>query len=166
MVRVQTTVCLCRAKAGALRRLKMERRKQMQKKGARLVRHTAELAEATPQVVAMRMGRLWQAGMCPNVADGQEIYRMSAEKLEAFQESWLGMTAQALSTQQQMAWWSAMMGWRTVMGGWMNPLWLPTLSAKAQDRVMDSALDVALRGVDPVYRRAKANARRLSRRRH
>ena len=72
----------------------------------KLSRRSSELAQAVPQVVAMRVGRMMGGGLWPAAHDQQELYRMGAEKVEAFNESWQAMASQAATSQQQFArWW-------------------------------------------------------------
>jgi hypothetical protein len=132
-------------------------------KSYRLTRRSGELANAVPQVVAMRVGRMWSAGPLPSARDQQEFYRMGAEKVEAFYESWLGMASQGAAAQQQWAQWCLQTWWKLALGGWMNPPTLGHLSRGAGHRWVDSMLDVGMRGIAPVHRRAVANARRLTR---
>ena len=127
----------------------------------KLSRRTTELAGAVPQVVAARMGRMLAAGPVPNMRDQQEFYRMGAEKVEAFGESWVAMSQQAMAAQQQFVLWWMQTWWKVALGGWMNPPSWNQLSSSAQRRVFDSMLDVTMRGMAPVHRRAVANARRL-----
>ncbi|MFT4195660.1 polyhydroxyalkanoate granule-associated phasin [Ottowia sp.] len=129
----------------------------------RLSRRSGQLASAVPQVVALRVGRMLAAGPLPNARDQREFYRMGAEKVEAFWESWLAMASQGVLAQQRFALWWFQTWWRVALGGWMNPPTVGHLSARAGRHLVDSALDVALRGMAPVHRRAVDNARRLSR---
>ena len=100
-------------------------------KSYRLTRRSGELANAVPQVVAMRVGRMWSAGPLPSARDQQEFYRMGAEKVEAFYESWLGMASQGAAAQQQWAQWCLQTWWKLALGGWMNPPTLGQLSGSA-----------------------------------
>lgn len=130
-------------------------------KQLRLHRHTAQMAAAVPQVVAHRVGRMIGAGMLPGGSDQQEFYRMGAEKVAAFGESWMGMSLQAWAAQRQFALWWMQTWWRVALGGWTNPPTWQHLSAGAQRRWMNALLDVSQQGLAPVHRRAVANARRL-----
>ena len=132
-------------------------------KQLRLSRRSSELAQAVPQVVARRVGRMMQAGPLPSVEDQQEFYRMGIEKMEAFGEAWWAMVLQGSQVQQQFALWWMQTWWKVALGGWMNPPTLQHLSTSAQQRVLASMLDVTHRGITPVRRRAVANARRLNR---
>ena len=130
-------------------------------KQLRLTRDAAQLADAVPQVVMHRVGRMMTAGVNPSRKDQDEFYRMGAEKVAAFGESWTAMSMQALAAQQQFAGWWLQTWWKVALGGWMNPPTLQHLSASAQRQVMNSMLNIAVRGMAPVRRRAVANARRL-----
>lgn len=131
-------------------------------KQLRLSRRSSELASAVPQVVGARVGRMLQAGPVPSLRDQQEFYRMGAEKVAAFHESWWAMSSQMVSAQQQFAFWWLQTWWKVALGGWMNPPSINALSSRASQRLMNSMLDVGMRGVAPVHRRAVANARRLN----
>jgi hypothetical protein len=119
-----------------------------------------ELSLAAPQVIALRTMMLLSPA---NTGTAQEVIRMSAEKLQAWQESMTAMGVQMQRAQQEWAlgmmrhWWSA---WSTP---WRPPLAAPGADAaqlqRAVSRVMHS-------GLAPVHRRATANARRLTRRKH
>lgn len=132
-------------------------------KQRRLNRDAAQMAAAVPQVIAHRVSRMMVAGVVPNGRDQHEFYLMGAEKVAAFQESWLAMTQQSLAAQQQFAAWWMQTWWRVALGGWMNPPTFGTLSTGAQKRWLSAMFDVTHRGIEPVRRRAVANARRLNR---
>lgn len=138
--------------------------KRTQTKKAKLARQTQELAQAAPQVVAMRLGRMMTAGSVPSARDRREFHRMGAEKLAAFNESWQAMAVHSLAQQQQLMTWWAGAWWQWVAGGWMQP-WttLGQLSSGAGKQWEKAALETATRGLAPVHRRATANARRLKR---
>lgn len=131
-------------------------------KQLRLSRRSSELAQAVPQVVARRVGRMMQAGPLPSVEDQQEFYRMGIEKMEAFGEAWWAMVLQGSQVQQQFALWWMQTWWKVALGGWMHPPTLSSLSNGASRNLMNGWLDVTLCGVAPVHRRAVANARRLN----
>ena len=131
-------------------------------KQLRLTRDAAQMANAVPQVVMHRVTRMMTAGALPSRRDQDEFYRMGAEKVAAFGESWTAMSMQAMAAQQQFAGWWMQTWWQVAMGGWLNPPTLQHLSNSAQQRWMNSMLDVAARGMAPVHRRAVANAKRLN----
>jgi hypothetical protein len=97
-----------------------------------------------PQVIALRAARMLAAGASPNARDRREMARMGNEKVEACWESMNAMAGQAM---------------RQWLSAWLNP-WA-AFSMKASHR---SAAKILEKGLIPVHRRAKANARRLSRR--
>lgn len=132
-------------------------------KQKRLSRAATQMAVAVPQVIAHRVGRMIGAGPLPSGRDQQELYLMGAEKVAAFQESWVAMSWQTLAAQQQFSLWWMQTWWKVAMGGWLNPPSLQHLSSGAQQRLLASLFDVAHQGIAPVHRRAVANARRLGR---
>jgi hypothetical protein len=115
-----------------------------------------EMALAVPQVVSHRVARMALAGPLPSARDRAEFHRMGAEKIEAMQESWQAMAAQAMQAQQTLAislvrsWWAA-----------------PTMHSTGALHDMatqwqHSAWSVLHEGIAPLHRRAVANARRLN----
>ncbi len=131
-------------------------------KQLRLTRSAVQMADAVPQVVLHRVARMMAAGVNPNRSDQDEFYRMGAEKVAAFGESWAAMSMQAVAAQQQFAAFWLQTWWQVALGGWMNPPTMQRLSSSAQRQLMNSVLDVATRGIAPVRRRAVANAKRLN----
>lgn len=123
---------------------------------ARLATQVTELALAAPQVVAHRLTRMAQAGHTPSAADRREFEAMGAEKLAAFQESWLAIGAEAWQQQQR----AALSVMRSFMTPWTTSptAWLPTSAQATQNSV--ALWGAAMR---PVHRRAVANAKRLGR---
>ena len=110
----------------------------------------AELAVAAPQVVALRTARMLAAGGNPGVRDRRELERMGTEKMLAFWESMNAMGLEMVKAQQQYA--------LLAMRQWWSP-WVSPWSAAA------SAAKVLDKGLAPVHKRAKANVRRLRKRR-
>jgi hypothetical protein len=131
-------------------------------KQLRLTRSAVQMADAVPQVVLHRVARMMAAGVNPNRRDQDEFYRMGAEKVAAFGESWAAMSMQAVAAQQQFAAFWLQTWWKMALGGWLNPPSLQQLSSSAQHQWMNSVLDMAARGMAPVHRRAVANAKRLN----
>ncbi|MFV0679562.1 polyhydroxyalkanoate granule-associated phasin [Ottowia sp.] len=127
-------------------------------------REAAELGWAAPQVVAHRVTRMMLAGAAPEARDRREFTRMGAEKLAAFQTSWQTMASRSLALQQQWVQQAMAMGWSMALGGaWLGPSQWSRVMAKPMNDAWAAALDVSLHGLRPVGRKAKANARRLSR---
>lgn len=129
---------------------------------ARLALQGAQLAQAAPEVVALRVGRMLAAGPTPSPSDQREFMKMGAEKVAAFYESWLAMSMQTLRVQQRfMAWWLQESQRALQSGVLLWPGAGGALSAQAAGRAQAGALRVAASGLAPVRRRAVANARRL-----
>ncbi len=125
---------------------------QLKRKSIKHAIDLAELAVAAPQVIGHRMQRMMAAGSAPTAQDRREMQRMGNEKVQAFAESWTAMSLQTVAAQQQMA----LSLWRA----WFSPV----TSASAQrlgQQWQRAALGVASKGLEPVHRRAVANARRL-----
>lgn len=108
-----------------------------------------ELSIAAPQVIAHRINRLSVAGMAAP-AEWDEWYLMGSEKVAAFVESWQAIGLRSAALQQEAIEGLAAMFWQPWSGG---------LSAA---RVAEQALLAISSGLEPVHRRAVANARRLA----
>ncbi len=119
-------------------------RRRARRSAISVQRQLAELAIAAPQVVAHRTARLALAGPLPSARDRKEFHGMVAEKQAAFMQSWTGMLAEALRLQQ-----------RLVFDAWRGPL--------APVAWQAAWLQLAGKGLQPVHRKATANARRLAR---
>ena len=123
---------------------------------ARLARQSYELALAGPEVIAHRLTQLWLAGESPSQRDREEFYRMSAEKVAAFYESWYAMSREMWRASLRM----------------LSPLWWPWLSfasgrapgrwSARGGRTVSAILGA---GLAPIHQRAVANAKRLRQRR-
>jgi hypothetical protein len=121
-----------------------------------LATHAAELTLAVPQVVAHRVARMAAAGHAPSARDRREFHRMGAEKVAAFGESWVAMGAEALRVQQ---------AWAATLWRWSLTPWAGTMPWPPSQAQWHAALDGVLgSGLEPVHRRAVANAKRLGRR--
>ena len=68
----------------------------------RMGQQMMELAVAVPQVVAHRVTRMALASPTPSARDQLEFKRMSDEKMDAFQESWMSMGMHAVMAQQRL----------------------------------------------------------------
>ena len=112
------------------------------------------LAMAVPQVVAHRMLRLVAAGPTPSQRDRDEFKLMSDEKVAAFQESWAAMAGHTYQLQQQMA--------LQMMKAFWSP-WTqraPTLRS-VERQWTQASMGMLGKGMEPISRRAIANAKRL-----
>ena len=119
-----------------------------------------ELSLAAPQVIALRSMMMLSPASAGSTRTAQEVVRMSAEKLQAWQESMTAMGAQMQRAQQEWAlgamrqWWSA----------WLTPWQLPrSAPAPGAAEIQRTVARVMHSGLTPVHRRATANARRLTR---
>lgn len=121
---------------------------------ARLARQTAELAWATPQVMAHRMARMALAGPTLSERDRKEFQLMGMEKVAAFGQAWHAMAWAGLASSQAMAiqMWAA--------------CWTPWLGGPRADRLarqmQHAALGMMGKGMAPIHAKATANARRLA----
>jgi hypothetical protein len=116
----------------------------------------AELALAVPQVIAHRAARMALAGPRPSARERKEFHRMGAEKVAAFGEAMHAMALQTVQANQHLA------------ASCMQAFWLPWAGSQrsrksASRRISSAALEIAVKGMAPVHRRAVANARRLRR---
>jgi hypothetical protein len=125
-------------------------------KARSLATQATELSIAASQVVAHRVARMGLAGPAPSERDRKEFQLMMAEKETAFTESWRAMTSEALRAGQSFA------------ASSLRSFWAPSLGGTASAGAMmaqwhDAALGVFGKGLEPVHRKAVANARRLAR---
>lgn len=107
----------------------------------------AELCVAAPQVIAHRLTRMALAGAQPGARDRREFSGMVAEKQIAFATAWMAMWVEGLKQQQRLA--------LSLMQG-ASPQQHAQRAGAALTRMTGAALD-------PVHRKAVANASRLSR---
>jgi hypothetical protein len=140
-------------------------RKTLEKQ-ARLVTKSMETLEAAPKVIAARTAQMGFAGMTPSTQNQHEFMRMGSEKARAFYESWNAMAAQLFRSQQAYMQSVAQEWWRNSMRfSWPTHYWQGDFSkqvAASQQKMLDTSLSVMEKGLDPVHRRAVANAKRLT----
>jgi hypothetical protein len=120
-----------------------------------LATQATELSIAASQVVAHRVARLGLAGPSPSERDRKEFQLMLAEKESAFTESWTAMTLEAVRAGNSLAA-SGVRSFLTPAAGG------PSASA-LMAQLHDAALGVFGKGLEPVHRKAVANAKRLAR---
>lgn len=132
------------------------RRGKRTKPIATIAAKTAELALATPQVVAHRVARMAIAGPSPSKRDRREFELMVNEKSAAFFESWNAMTTQALRANQAIA----LSFFRSL---WSPSFWVNPSASPVAKQLQGAALGVVDKGLAPVHRKAVANAKRLAR---
>ena len=115
----------------------------------------AQLSVAVPQVVAHRVTRMAMAGTPMSERDRQEFQGMVDEKKTAFTQAFTAMAAQTLRANQTLA--ASMLG----------ALWAPSRRKSPSPAAwaalwQDAALGVLAKGINPVHRKAVANAKRLA----
>ncbi len=126
---------------------------------ARLMKSSAELGLAVPQVVGHRMARMAMAGPVLSARDRKEFEGMVAEKGQAFAQGWQAMATQAFKAQQALA------------SSWLSAWWKGALRGKPSTQTLGSmarqqgqaSLGVMQAGLKPVHQKAVANAKRLAR---
>lgn len=121
--------------------------------GNTLATKTAELAFATPQVMAHRLTRMALAGPTLSERDRKEFHLMGMEKLGAFTAAWQQMALASVTSSQRLAiqMWTA----------WWAP-WLGGRRTHALNRQLQHAATSVLgKGLAPIHAKATANARRL-----
>jgi hypothetical protein len=116
-----------------------------------VLRKSAEIAWASPQVVALRTLQMMTADWPPSPRDQSEFARMGSEKVDAFQASWQAMSEQAARTHAALAadW------WRCTAWPWQ---------AIDVGALQNAALAILDQGIAPVHAEATGNLQRLSRR--
>jgi hypothetical protein len=123
---------------------------------ANLVRQSTAIALSAPQVVAHRLAQFARAGAFPSVRDQREFSRMSAEKVEAFYESWNAMLVQSWHIQQELG----MAALHALCFPWQARTLDP---ARHMLTLQHATARIVSKGMAPVQRRTVANARRLAR---
>jgi hypothetical protein len=115
------------------------------------------LALTVPEVVAHRVTRAWLAGATPARRDFDEMFLMWAEKSAAFYESWNAMFLELFRANLTFGLWPV---W------WNGPMTTSRrVSARLTAHGRRAALAMLSAGLEPIHRRASANAKRLRRRR-
>jgi hypothetical protein len=132
---------------------------QLKRSTRRFAAQATELAFATPQVVNKRVAQMLFAGAMPSVDDRKEFKLMNDEKVEAFKESWAAMATESVLAHQRLA-----IGMTTSM---LKAAWFPWVASTSSDmfanQMGNATMGVLNKGMEPVRKRAVANARRLSR---
>ncbi|HEX4857085.1 MAG TPA: polyhydroxyalkanoate granule-associated phasin [Limnobacter sp.] len=122
----------------------------------RLSTQALELSLAAPQVMAQRMVRMALAGSKPTPQDQKEFHEMSDEKVQAFYQSWAAIWVQMFKSQLAVA--EAMTtAFTTAMVAGKALSADSTLQAISRE-----ANKVLYAGMEPVHRKAVANAKRLA----
>jgi hypothetical protein len=121
---------------------------------------------ASAEVVAARTRTFAAAGVSPGAADVREFNLMWQEKLVAATQSWLALSSQMMKMNQEL-----MFSPLRTMTSAMNPMMFGAPSAAhalresiaGAARLSGAGARVVRSGLDPVHRRARANAARLRR---
>ena len=116
----------------------------------------AELAAAVPQVVAHRVTRMAISGPKLSARDRKEFELMVAEKHAAFGESWNAMAKHAAIAQCDLT--ASFYKSFIALARGKKPS-----AARSAAQLHRAALGVLGKGLDPVHRKAVANAKRLGR---
>ena len=107
----------------------------------------AELGLAAPQVIAHRLTRMAMAGPTISARDRKEFSGMVREKQAAGAQAWMGMFAEGVRLQQQLA----------------LSLFTGATPSQHVARAKSAASRMASTGLAPFHRKAVANAKRLAR---
>jgi len=106
-----------------------------------------ETMAAVPAVVDARMPLIRNAASSPLTGDWPELYKMVAEKVEAFTLAGLSMTRDMQAIQREM----------------LRPARSVTAAAASSARISHHAVGAAGRALAPVHAAATGNAKRLRR---
>jgi hypothetical protein len=132
---------------------------QLKSSTRKFTEQATALAFATPQVVNKRVAQMIFAGPLPSASDRKEFKLMSDEKVEAFKESWAAMASETVLAQQRLA--------IDMTTSVLKAAWFPWIAPQANDmfanQMGNATMGVLNKGMEPVRKRAVANARRLSR---
>jgi hypothetical protein len=132
---------------------------QLKRSTRKFASQATELAFAAPRVVNKRVAQMMFAGPLPSADDRKEFKLMSDEKTEAFKESWTAMATESVLAQHRLA-----ISMTTSM---LKAAWFPWVTPTSNDLFSNqmgvAAMGVLSKGMEPVHKRAVANARRLSR---
>lgn len=115
-----------------------------------------QLTMAAPMVIAQRMTRMGLAGAPPSASDRKEMDRMSAEKVDAFTETWNTTATRMTRASMELGFDLMRVPWSpwSRAGGLVNA---------AAVRFGEAATDTMQQSLAPMRRRAVANAKRLGR---
>lgn len=140
----------------------MAKRRRPPANAQKVLAQLTSLSLAAPQVIAHRLGRMASSGPLPSAEDQREFVGMVVEKPMAFAQGWQAMLS--AGAQAQHDWWTS----------WSRALMDPTAHPPAQavqlihdagQHGLHAGLDMLSQGLDPIERKAAANAKRLARRR-
>jgi len=125
----------------------MVRKSKRTRQGTSTAVKLAELGLAAPQVIAHRLTRMAMAGPTISARDRKEFSGMVREKQAAVAQAWMGMFAEGVRLQQQLA----------------LSLFTGATPSQHAARAKSAASRIASTGLAPFHRKAVANAKRLAR---
>jgi len=119
-----------------------------------LTEKSVELSKAVPEVIAHRINSFMSAGLTPSEEHNEEFQLMLSEKSDAFVESWKAMALQASKVNQEFC--------SSVMETMFTPWWeMKTVEVYTPKQFNMAALSVLNKGLEPIYKTATSNAKRL-----
>lgn len=121
----------------------------------KLAQQTADIATASPQVIAERLHRMVLAGNNPSSKDLREFYGMGAEKMLAVQQSLMAMSVELTKAHQRRM--MSLVSSKNLSG---KRKLMKLLSPADMCR---TTLDVMNHGLTPFSRKVVSNAKRLKR---
>ncbi|MGS0742542.1 polyhydroxyalkanoate granule-associated phasin [Glaciimonas sp. GG7] len=143
-----------------------------------LASQITEMMTASAQVISHRSTRMAMAGLLPTQRDQDEFSLMKLEKIDALSESTHAITLRMVGLQHQVAKLTLqqlLLGTKDfialAVGTFVKPMASGrnnlihshiTHSAEAMSQLNASLADVAHTGLQPLYTRATANAKRLA----
>lgn len=127
------------------------------KKQARAAGKLADLSSAASTVVGLRLDQIARGGLTPSRSTRAEMRRMGQEKVVAAGESWLALAfaGAQLNSQLSMLALGAVSRRRA-----LQPL---ELAVRASKMTFDAMLDGFNLGIEPYRKRARSNAKLLTR---
>lgn len=140
----------------------MAKRRRPPANAQKVLAQLTSLSVAAPQVIAHRVGRMAASGPLPSADDQREFVGMVVEKPLAFAQGWQAMLAAGAKAQHD--WWTS---WsRALMTpGAHTPAQAVKLMHEANHDGLHAGLDMLSQGLEPIERKAAANAKRLARKR-
>ncbi|SNS73406.1 hypothetical protein SAMN06265795_105224 [Noviherbaspirillum humi] len=137
-----------------------------------------EMMLASAQVISHRLGRMVTAGVFPDARDRKEFHRMGSEKIEAAAESFMAMSMRLIESNQSLlllllaqipaamlaSLMPAKQNWSGLHGPWWGMPGTQLLKnfSEVGEHFTTSMIELAGVGLQPIHRRATANAVRLA----
>lgn len=120
----------------------------------KLMKQTAELAAASPHVIAHRMNQMSLAPFTLSPLAMQEFYTMTTEKMLAAQQSFLAMSAEVATVNQRHM--------TSMINAFWNPLAMQSSDTFSAIDYQRDSLRVLNKGIAPIRKAAVSNAKRLN----